>query len=114
MSESRQSYRALMCGLRLAARSAPLHQTVARWFTAGGVEYSAFARRDHARPSIMVRTSRLSERPRRALETDALTWAAHYRRLAKASPIGRARNLAAARACLGEAAGHFSAFNRLP
>ncbi len=84
-----------------------------------GAPYSVFISRERSGRTVESRfnTSLLSERPRRQLAADALAWAARYRRDAARrwhSDGMRARDIAAARACIAEAAAYRTAFNRLP
>lgn len=66
---------------------------------------------------VTVRTSRLSDRPRRALAFDALEWAARYRRngVRDRRDPDRLRYFAqACRATVEESRGYGSAFDYLP
>lgn len=111
---NRDQYSAQISALRFEARKMRTARPAGTslWLVCNGVSYTAF--KQWGLGAVSLRTSMLSERPRRALACGALYWAGEYRRMAKASSIGRARNLAAARACLAEASAYRSAFNYLP
>ncbi|WP_152621575.1 hypothetical protein [Bradyrhizobium japonicum] len=112
---NRAAYRKLMQGLRAETRAAVQQYGIGRDFVAGGVRFIITAERPPGRmPRYYLRTSRLSERPRRALAVDALAWAAEYRRTAQRYPMGRVINLEAARRCVLEAATYRTNFNALP
>jgi hypothetical protein len=66
---------------------------------------------------VSLATARVTQRPRRALISAELTWAARYRANAMRDRLNSHRRemaLRAVRACIAEARGHWSAFDRLP
>jgi hypothetical protein len=121
---NRAQYRAMMHDARAESRrrSASLPRPfgqcfVTRGFQVAGIFYTFRVERIvGARHSfsVTVKTSRLSERPRRALAADALQWARYYGNAARRDRQSRAMHIRAARACLVEASAAFSVFNRLP
>lgn len=94
----------------------------------GGVVYSVFVHREHVGvcrfrgTPVDVHTSRLQERPRRALHAASLDWARKFRRSAAAvkpgygaaAELARVREIRAARAELEDMRAFVSAFNALP
>lgn len=121
---NRAQYRQIMQAARAEARQAAARLSKAnapiirnRWFNLSGVDYSVTVTRfpgANRASSVTVKTSRLSQRPRRALAAEALHWAADYRNAARKWAFARPRNSAAARACVAEASAYSTVFNRLP
>jgi hypothetical protein len=116
---NRNEYRDLMRRVRTAAKDGAKRQwhfVAAERFENNGSPYTVLVKRlsSGGRAAYEVKTSLLSERPRRQLAADALQWAAWYRNVARTMRHVRAQNIRAARLCISEAADYRSAFNRLP
>lgn len=116
---NRIEYRALMQRVRTAAKEGvkrQWHFAAVERFDNGGAPYSVMVKRETAggRAAYSVKTSLLSERPRRQLAADSLAWAARFREEVRRGRYDRRRGIAAARACIAEAADYRTAFNCLP
>lgn len=104
-----REFKSLMSGLRAHARKSRKKATTQ--IRLNDTLYTLVAPADNT--PIILKTSMISQRPRKALIADALQWAARYRLDAKQNPI-RNISIGAAKISVAEARSHRTRFDALP